>query len=100
MTRQEYRVVWKRDGCRRKEKRYVRRASAEKFITLLGQEPWKAFGRAPDDYFCCAGSKYECGCGGITVREDSDNRRERQPVIEYAYMETRTVVASDWQVIS
>lgn len=73
----EFRVVWKREGCEPRRKRYMRRSSAERFMTLLGPEPWLAFDREADEYFCCSG--YECGCGGITVKEDSDLRRKDYP---------------------
>ena len=85
----EYRVVWKRAGCVVKRKRYRYRKNAEKWITLLGPEPWTTYGRAPDDLQCCNGR--ECACGGVTVREHSDEIRATLPAIEWIRLDSRPV---------
>lgn len=83
----EYRVVWKRVGHRRKTKRFARLATAEKFLVMLGPEPWRAYAfhrdgrpKDPEDVVCCGG--WECGCGGQTVREQSDEMRKNMGPLE------------------
>lgn len=94
-TRTEYRVIWKREGLNPKRKKYLVRAAAERFMLILGPEPWRAFADGdPDEYFCCSGR--ECGCGGTTIREDCERRREGLPAIEYVRLESRTVTCGDW----
>lgn len=63
----EYRVVWKRVGIRAKSKRFATLRAAERRALMLGPEPWLAQKRDPDSLNCCNG--YECGCGGVTVRQ-------------------------------
>lgn len=93
----EHRVVWKREGLRRKAKRFVRRRNADYFVELLtSTEPWKHIADYkdvdPDDYVCCAGtSRDECACGGETIREHFGRLRGNMPSIEYVRIETREV---------
>ena len=90
----EYRVKWKREGLRPKRIRYTSMKSAERRLALLtSDEPWLYYGGGndPSDYQCCSG--YECGCGGITVREHCEQRRAEMPPIEYAVIECRPVGA-------
>lgn len=94
MTREaiEYRVAWKRVGCRAKSKRFRDLAAAEKFMTLFGPEPWTYYAdrdKGADDLICCTG--YECGCGGETYRGRSDAQRARQPGLEYVRLQLRGV---------
>lgn len=85
---EEFRVVWMREGAREeKRKRYATRRGAERFMTLLGPEPWLAFGRDADEYVCCYGR--ECTCDGVTVREDVAVRREGMPPIVYVRLQKR-----------
>lgn len=100
MFKTEYRVVWKRRGLKRKSKRYMSLKAAERRITLMGPEPWKALGLDPDER-CCSG--LECVCGGRTNRERLlDDRKgsmyegdDGMPPLEYAYIEQRPLAA--WQ---
>jgi hypothetical protein len=99
--KKEYRVVWKWSAypafdCennpitvnpRPKMKRYSTRRGVERFMLLLGPEPWKYFGANPDDYVCCSGR--ECGCGGLTYREQAEGKRFAE--IEYIRLEEREV---------
>ena len=89
MTRFEFRVVVKREGCREKARTYRTLRGAQRRFALLGPEPWTAFGRQPDELFCCDGAM--CSCGGRTVREASDDQRANMPRIEYARIERRRV---------
>lgn len=66
-VRYEFRVVWKRRGLHQKSKRYQSLKAAERRVTFLGPEPWKALGVDPDERYCCSGE--ECGCDGDTWRE-------------------------------
>lgn len=94
MSKREYRVVWKREGLKRKTASYATRSGAERRVALMGPEPWVAFGESPDALFCCPGTRAdECSCGGRTIREQSDATRHDMPPIEYAYVEGRTVGA-------
>lgn len=95
--RVEYRVVWKREGLRPKRKRYVSRAKAERFMLLFGPEPWRVYSKKdPDAYECCPGTAhYECGCGGLTVREAAERARDGQPKIEYLRLDVREV--GEWR---
>ena len=86
----EYRVVWKRENLRVKRKRYVSRKFAERFLALLTDlEPWKRLGENPDALACCSG--YECGCGGVTVRQGHESRLAEMPPLEWAHIEQREV---------
>lgn len=87
----EYRIVWKRAGLRPKRKRYASLRAVERFVGLLGPEPWLYLGRNPDSYECCNGR--ECGCGGLTVREAQAEYIKDAPAIEYIKVERREVGA-------
>ena len=92
----QYRVVWKREGwVKPKKKNYWTKKGAEKLLALLGDEPWKAFGKEPHELYCCNG--YMCGCGGHTWREMLMEGRKDFPRLEYARLEQRTVVMGDWE---
>jgi hypothetical protein len=94
MAKFEHRVVYKREGTRRKEKRFVRLATAQKLVHLLtSDEPWTAYGRSADAMACCHG--WECGCEGLTVKQESDAARANYPPLEYVRIERRMVC--DWE---
>lgn len=88
-TTVEYRIVWQRVGLRRKSKRFARKATADRFILLLGPEPWLALGKDPDQLFCCSGDW--CGCGGNTWREHLEGQRKEMPPLLYVRTEMRSV---------
>lgn len=88
----EYRVVWQREGCRKRVKRCALESTAERFMKLLGPEPWTAFNQDPEE-LCCDG--YQCGCGNRTVREISDDKRKDMPKLEFARIERREV--DEWE---
>lgn len=97
VRRQEFRVVSKRAGMKRKTREFRTRRGADRRMLLLGPEPWLAFdGRGPDDFWCCAGSP-ECGCGGQSVREYHAARRAELPAMEYFRLEVRDV--GPWEAI-
>ena len=87
----EYRVVWKRsfEGAKEKRKIFQSLHGAERLMTILGPEPWKAWGKDPDSLICCSGSM--CTCGGRTYREDSESTRADMPEIEYLRIEKREI---------
>ena len=92
----QYRVVWKREGwVKPKKKNYWTKKGAEKLLALLGDEPWKAFGKEPHERYCCNG--HECGCMGATWEEMLMEGRKDFPRLEYARLEQRTVVMGDWE---
>lgn len=92
----QFRVVWKREGwVKPKKKNYWTKKGAEKLLTLLGDEPWKAFGKEPNERYCCNG--HECGCMGATWEEMLMEGRKDFPRLEYARLEQRTVVMGDWE---
>lgn len=93
----QYRVRWKRDGCKEKEKLYWSEYYAHRFKTILGHEPWLAFGKAPDDLFCCNG--YQCNCNGATWKEMLMGDRAYMPVLEYAVIEQRQVIQMEWEAL-
>lgn len=85
----EYRVIWQREGLRRHQKRYARDVLAQRFLLLLGPEPWRAFGKEADALWCCYG--VECPCGGVSWRAHSDELRKAQPRLLFARVESRPV---------
>jgi len=86
----EYRVVWKRKGVNRKIKKCVRKITAARHAALLtSQEPWVLFGQKPDDLACCTG--HECGCGGLTIEQEYNQRSRAYPPLEYVKIEIRDV---------
>ena len=101
MKHVEYAVVWKRAECVAKRKKYRSRPLAERFMLLLGPEPWKRdadrMGRPkdPDSYMCCSG--YECGCGGISLRQHYLEARKDLPPLEWMRLEIRDVEESPWR---
>lgn len=70
----EYRVVRERAECKKSYRRYATLAGATKRLELLtSKEPWKLMGDGEaDDFMCCSG--FECGCGGMTVKESYEQR--------------------------
>lgn len=88
----EYRVVYQREGHRRKAKRYATLRGAERLLAILtSDEPWRAWdpNAGPDDLVCCRG--HMCGCGGETQRERSDRERATIPALEFVRIESRSV---------
>lgn len=103
--KKEYRVVWKRKPFmadeydidpRPKVRRYATKKGADKFMQLLGPEPWRGYAPDvdPDSYICCSGK--ECGCGGLTYREKAEEMRKTLPPIAYIRLEEREV--GEWRV--
>jgi hypothetical protein len=84
----EYRVIYKREGLKPKRKRYVSLKVAERFVRILGPEPWEVFGKKADDR-CCSG--LECACGGLTERERQSEYMKDVPPLEYVRIERREV---------
>lgn len=94
--RTEFRVVWKRRGLSAKRREFKRQAAAEKFLLLLGPEPWRAYLKGDDgadDRVCCSG--YMCGCGGMTYREQAEDRRKDMPPVEYVRVQERR--CTEWR---
>lgn len=88
-SKHQVRVVWKREGLPRKTRNYETERGATRFLTLLGSEPWRSYGREPGDLVCCSG--HGCGCGGKTMKQRSDYERESMPALEYARLEQREI---------
>lgn len=95
----EHRVVWKREGSRRKFKVFARLKTAQKLIRLLtSAEPWREWCADGSVYFCCSGymdGGERCPCEGATIAEEALRSRAAMPTLEYVRLETRTV--SDWE---
>lgn len=90
----EYRVVWKREGWGKKSIVFQTLRAAQRRITLLGDKPWEAFDRKPDEYWCCDDhGPGGCGCGGKTVKEHVLEQGENFPKLEFARIEARIVGA-------
>jgi hypothetical protein len=77
----QYRVTYKRAGREPRRHTCGNLGQLRRFLFLLGSEPWRGFSpdgsgneADPDELVCCSG--YECECGGLTWREQSDARRE------------------------
>lgn len=88
----EYCVKWKRVGLTAKRKRYASLKAAQRWTQLLGPEPWLALGKNADALVCCSGDRYsECGCGGLTWREQADDKRREMPALEYVQIDVREV---------
>ncbi len=85
----QYRVIWKREGIRRKTRTYATRKAAERWMILLGPEPWKYVDLPPDEVSCCDG--YQCDCQGASVREMFEADRKKIPPLEYLTLEKRPV---------
>ena len=70
MSTFQYRVIWKREGLDPKKKVYATYQGAKRLETLLGPEPWKAYGNS---------------------RGYCDERTKHYPKLEYVKLERRTV---------
>jgi hypothetical protein len=99
----EYRVLVQRQGNAISEVRYRLLKRVEKRIGLLtSDEPWRFYddaykrSRGPDDYACCDGDRCECGCGGLTMREATEERRSGLPPIEWIRVECRQITTTAW----
>lgn len=84
-----YRVVWQRKDCRKQFRSFETFAAAERWATLLGPEPWKAFGKDPDDMV-----RYE----DCTVREKFMARRKEMPPLVFVRIDRRPVGA--WEEVA
>jgi hypothetical protein len=91
----QYRVVWKREGLIPKRRPYKIKKAAERFMRILGPEPWKAFNQNPEDYYCCCGA--ECDCRGISVKQEYQDRSKIYPKIEFIRLESREVMEGEWK---
>lgn len=91
--KKEYRVVWKREGLKKKIKRYSNYKSAFKWTLLLGPTPWLYFGKEELKKWCCSGN--ECACGGFTCKEYAESVANGMPKIEYIRIEEREV--GEWK---
>jgi hypothetical protein len=90
----EYSVIYRRKGMHSKRVVYKHRGSADRRLALLTHpRPWEPLDQNPDAYVCCDG--YECGCRGVTVREDHEDIRKRLPPLEYVRLESREV--GEWR---
>ena len=90
----EYRVVWQREGLKPKRKRYATLAAAQRFMGLLGPEPWVVLGKDPDALWCCSG--WECACRGVTNRQNSEDQRANMPKLLSVRLDEREV--GPWRV--
>ena len=100
----EWRVSWERGPDEhgiifRKSARFGSLKAALRRVMLMGPEPWLAFGKLPDAWHCCPGTRFdECACGGLTVRQASDKRRETLPPLRGEPVITkRTVTRGPWE---
>lgn len=89
MRKFEYRVVWRRKEGKEKVRRYAYLKSAERFLTLLGPEPWTAWGAEPDARHCY---REACLCEQRTNIEYFNEI----PPCEYARIEVRPLQM--WEV--
>lgn len=103
-SRTEFRVTWARihpgDGqagpsVKDKSRTFRTRHHANRWIRLLGPEPWTAYGVDPDEFACCSG--IECGCGGLTNRQSSDEKRKGMPPVKWILLEMRQVTEGPWE---
>ena len=91
--KQQFRVVWKREGSSQRVRVYSSLKKAERFMQIFGSEPWKAYGiENPDTYICCNGQ--ECGCGGQIWR-DKLTPPESMPELKSVKLQSRTV--GEWK---
>jgi hypothetical protein len=101
----EYRLLVQRTGNAVKDWRARSLKAVERRIGLLtSPEPWRFYGDAqtrqkgPDDYVCCAGTYHDqCGCGGMTMREETAAKRSELPPIESIKLQKRTVTSTPWE---
>jgi hypothetical protein len=95
-TTSQYRVTIRREGNQAKQVTRGTAHGVRKLLLLLGPEPWRAYtDKGPDDPWCCGG--WECGCGGKTVREESDERRKDIPPVVAVSVERRAVTRTPWE---
>ena len=92
----EDRVTWKRVGLKPKRKRYRSLAAAERFMVLLGPEPWLALGKGPGDAGCDHGyPSYAdepcCPAFAETMADRSERERREMPPIEWVRLSQREV---------
>ena len=90
----EYRLVWQRDGCVKKIRRFAKYESAKRYSLLFGPTPWKYSKANPDDYIQFPDT--ESGHMGETYRERFEAQKEELPPIEYFLIERRKI--GDWEV--
>ena len=101
----EYRLLVQRTGNAVKDTRSRSLKAVERRVgILMSPEPWRFYGdretrqKGPDDYFCCAGTYHDqCGCGGATMREETEARRKDLPAIEWIRLQKRQVVITSWE---
>lgn len=103
-TRKQYRVISERgegDQYSRAVKTFGSMKAVEKRLILLGPEPWRAYtDKGPDELQCCPDGPYdECGCGGLTVRQASDERRKDLPPVTSIRVEQRTITTTAWEPV-
>jgi|GEM_PF-3185840 len=92
----QFRVRWKRVGCKERYRLYWLKGAAQRLNYLLGPEPWKARGKNPDEFMCCDG--YNCHCRGRTWKQHMlDMSRAEWPPLEYVVFESRHVTLGDWE---
>lgn len=91
MSTFEFRVATKREGQRINYRVYRTENGARRRLLLYGPEPWRGFRKEPDAFMCCTGA--ECGCGGMTLREHTEQLRAKLPKLEFARLERREVSA-------
>jgi hypothetical protein len=101
----EYRLIITRAGNQVKDWRARSlKAVARRIGLLTHPEPWRFYAdeyaraKGPDDYFCCAGTYHDqCGCGGTTMREETEAKRRDLPLIESIKMQTRRITYTAWE---
>ena len=100
----EYRLLVSRAGQVKDWRARSMKAIVRRLGLLTSPEPWRFYGdrenrsKGPNDYHCCAGTYHDqCGCGGITMREQSEEIRKNLPPIESIRLEARQVVTTTWE---
>lgn len=101
----EYRVISTREGGVVSDKRYGSiGAVRDRIGRLTSPEPWRFYGceadrqKAPDEYVCCAGTRYdECNCGGDTMKSKADSERAQYPPIVSIKVQKRSVTRTAWE---
>lgn len=105
-TRTQWRVICTREGGQRSVKTFGSlKAVLDRVGMLTSPEPWRFFGseserqREGTEYVCCAGTRYdECGCGGLTLAEDTVQRRKDLPPIVSVTVQKRQVTRTPWEL--
>ena len=103
-TRTQYCVVSKREGNNVKRKTFfLLKLVMDRVGILTSPEPWRFYGPESDrereatEYACCAGTRYdECNCGGLTLAEETAEKRKTLPPIEWVRVEQRTITTTPW----